>query len=106
MVDEQIVNTIIRYVTLLNQEGFDITKAFLYGSFSTGKTHETSDIDLMLVSGSLDENDTEKKSRAWVLTRKVDTRIEPYIVNLERFLHDDSSPLLEIVRQQAVEIRF
>lgn len=106
MVDEQIIKTVKSYVYLLNQEGFDISKAFLYGSFATGKSHETSDIDVMLVSGSLDENDIQRKSRAWVLTRRIDSRIEPYLVTTERFNHDDSSPLLEIVRNQAVEIKF
>jgi len=38
------------------------------------------------------------------LTTKVDSRIEPFIVGAKRFLIDDYSPLLEIVRQEGIEI--
>jgi uncharacterized protein len=106
MADKQIINTIRNYIRLLNREGFGINKAFLYGSFASGNTHETSDIDLMLISDNLDENDIQKKSQAWVLTRKIDCRIEPYLVSLVRFNQDESSPLLEIVRREGLEISF
>ena len=104
MADQQIINIIKNYIQLLNSEGFGISKAFLYGSFAAGNDTESSDIDLMLLSNSLSDNDVDKKSRAWVLTRKVDSRIEPYLVNLKRFQTDDSSPLIEIVKKEGVEI--
>lgn len=104
MADQQIINIIKNYIQLLNSEGFGICKAFLYGSFAAGNYSESSDIDLMLLSNSLNDNDVDKKSRAWVLTRKVDSRIEPYLVNLKRFQADDSSPLIEMVKKEGLEI--
>lgn len=60
--------------------------------------------DLMLVSGLMSDNDIEKKSRAWILTKDVDTRIEPYLISMNRFNKDDISPLIEVVRREGIEI--
>lgn len=104
MASETVINIIKKYIQLLNEEGFGINKAFLYGSYASGQNHESSDIDLMLISDILDENDIQRKSKAWTLTQKIDRRIEPYLVSQKRFNLDDSSPLLEIVRQEGLEI--
>jgi uncharacterized protein len=104
MVDQQILSRIKKYVSLLNGEGFDISRVFLYGSFARGEANETSDIDLMLLSETLNDEDVQKKGRAWVLTRQVDSRIEPLLVSAKRFQSDDSSPILEVVRQEGVEL--
>ncbi len=105
MANERIINIIKKYILLLNDEGFGINKAFLYGSYATGANVEDSDIDLMLVSGLISDNDIQKKSRAWILTRDVDTRIEPYLVSLNRFKNDESSPLIEAVKREGIEIQ-
>lgn len=106
MADEKIVMAIRDYIYLLNAEGFGISKAFLYGSFATGKNTDSSDIDLMLLSNTLDDSDIEKKSQAWILTKQIDLRIEPYLVSLQRFKNDQYSPILEVVRNEGVEIKF
>ena len=50
------------------------------------------------------KNDDKLIGKTWRLTTKVDSRIEPFIVGTKRFLIDDYSPLLEIVRQEGIEI--
>lgn len=42
---------------------------------------------------------------AWRLTAEVDTRIEPYTVGYKKFQEDDVSPLLQIVKQEGIELR-
>jgi len=106
MPDEQILNITRDYIYLLNQEGFRIIRAFLYGSYAKGNMHDSSDIDLMLVSDYQIEDDMQKKMQAWLLTRKIDTRIEPYLVNNHRFVQDEDSPLVEIVKNEGLEIMF
>ena len=97
--------TIVRqYVRLLNESGFDIHKAFLYGSYATNQASADSDIDVLLVLKSFDESGLEMKTKAWELTRLVDTRIEPYTVGMKKFLSDDISPLLLIVKKEGIEI--
>jgi hypothetical protein len=39
-----------------------------------------------------------------MLTGQIDTRIEPYTVGLKKFLSDDVSPLLQIVKHEGIEI--
>lgn len=105
MADEKIVDIIKKYVYLLNKEGFGINKAFLYGSFALGSNSEDSDIDLMLVTSAIADDDINWKSRAWILTRNIDSRIEPYLVSLDRFIKDEISPIIETVRREGIEIQ-
>ena len=59
----------------------------------------------MLVSKLFDASDADANIKAWSFTRKIDTRIEPYTVGLQQFLTDDVSPLLQIVKQEGIEIK-
>jgi hypothetical protein len=43
-------------------------------------------------------------SKPWLYTTQIDHRIEPIAVGLKKFLTDDVSPILEIVRQEGIEI--
>ena len=102
---EKEVNKIIKkYVTLLRDSGISIERVFLYGSYARGEATYDSDIDIMLISNSINSGNPDFKARIWELTRKVDTRIEPYIVSSRRFISDDVSPLLQIVKKEGKEI--
>jgi predicted nucleotidyltransferase len=106
MADAQVISKIRKYIYLLNSEGLGNSRAFLFGSFASGTNTESSDIDLMLVSDSLDEKDIGKKSLAWILTKGIDYRIEPYLINLNRFLTDENSPIIQVVKEKGIEIAF
>jgi hypothetical protein len=58
----------------------------------------------MLVSKIFEKNDDKLIGKTWRLTTKVDSRIEQFIIGTKRFLTDDYSSLLEIVRQEGIEI--
>jgi uncharacterized protein len=104
MAQSEIIEILQKYCTLLNLSGIKVEKAFLYGSHARGEASPDSDIDVMLVSKSFDNSDEEANIKAWSFTRKVDTRIEPYTVGLHQFLNDEVSPLLQIVKQDGVEV--
>jgi len=89
---------------LLNTSGIPITKAYLYGSYARNEATENSDIDVMLISEIFDRNDDKIRAKAWMLTGEVDIRIEPYTVGLQKFLSDDVSPLLQIIKQEGIEV--
>ena len=95
-----------QYVKLLNKSGLSIYKAFIYGSYATNKASDESDIDVLLVSKVFDEPGIGAKTQIWALTREVDTRIEPYAVGIKKFLSDDISPLLSIVKREGIEIQY
>ena len=104
MVQKEIIDKIKSCIFYLTNNGYVINKAFLYGSFARNEAYEDSDIDLMLVSDTFDNSSIEDKANVWVLTSDIDSRIEPYMVGTKRFLTDNYSPLLEIVRQEGIEI--
>lgn len=104
MSKQQAIDTILRYIYILNKENIPIEKAFLYGSFARDEANTDSDIDVMLVSELFENRNDKIRGMAWRLTAEVDPRIEPYMVGTKRFLTDDYSPLLEIVRKEGIEI--
>jgi len=93
-----------RYVLLLNAEGISVSRAFLFGSYSIGTANELSDIDVMLVSDRYDENDDAAIGKAWHLTRRISTKIEPFLVGAKKFNTNDASPLISSVKTSGIEI--
>ena len=104
MVNREIIDMLRRYVMLLNAEGFSVSKAYLYGSYAAGTATDESDIDVLIVSDKVDENDDKAIGKAWRLTRKESTRIEPYIVGLKNFNSQSVSPLVDTVKKKGVLI--
>jgi predicted nucleotidyltransferase len=102
---KETLNKVSEYIKLLNESGLLIDKAYLFGSAARDEQHEGSDIDVMLVSKRFDDlADDAAFGLVWRLTRKIDSRIEPYAVGLSRFDSDDVSPLLQIVKLEGVPI--
>ena len=104
MAKDEAIDKLKKYLALLEDNGVEISKAFLFGSYLRNEAHEDSDIDVMVVSPAFNIRNDEMIGRVWALTRKVDSRIEPYLVGLNRFLDDDVSPILEVVKQEGLEI--
>ena len=100
-----VINIVRVYLKVLKQAGITIDKAFLFGSYARNEANEESDIDLMLVSRLFDTDDDYLLSKPWKYTTKVDHRIEPISIGLKQFLTDDTSPIIEIVRQTGIEIQ-
>jgi predicted nucleotidyltransferase len=75
----------------------------IFGSQVTGKTHEWSDIDLMVISPMFDESRTyESIGRLWRAAARVDSRIEPIACGARQWREDDGTPIIEVVRQEGV----
>jgi len=105
MPETEIIDIIKKYMLLLNEADIPVEKAFLFGSYLHNKANEDSDIDVMLVSEKFDSDGLDSKIKAWSITRKVDTRIEPYTIGLNKFFSDLSSPLLQLVKKEGFEIK-
>jgi len=104
MVDSEVINLVKQYLQILSNEGISISKAFIYGSQANGTATSESDIDLMLISPLFDESTDKISPVLWLSTRKVSYKIEPVAIGEKRFLSDYSSPLIETVRQEGIEI--
>ena len=104
MVDPKIIDIVKKYLAVLADEEVIISNAYIYGSQTNGTATEESDIDLMLVSPLFD-NDLDKYIPIlWLSTRKISYKIEPVAIGQHRFQTDDVSPLIELVRQEGIEI--
>ena len=104
MATNEVIELLKKYVSLLNTEGISVYKAYLFGSYSTNTASETSDIDVMIVSDKYDENDDIVAGKMWKLTRRIDTKIEPFLIGMNKFIDDSSSPLVSMVKNQGIEI--
>ncbi|SEJ50567.1 Predicted nucleotidyltransferase [Cyclobacterium xiamenense] len=104
MVGGKTLKLIDQYLELLKQEGITVQKAFIFGSQLNGKRTKSSDIDLLIVSENLVENDDQLMGKIWSLTRKISTRIEPYIIGSSRFSESSDSPLIQEVKQSGFEV--
>lgn len=104
MARSEVIELLKKYILLLNSEGISVNKAFLFGSYSTDNASESSDIDVMIVSDKFDENDDIAIGKIWHLTRKISTKIEPFLVGDRKFNEDSSSPLINMIKAHGIEI--
>ena len=101
MVKREVIEILKKYLLVLRSEGITVDKAYLYGSYLTNTDTVDSDIDILIVTESEDDYMTGK---IWSLTRKVNSKIEPYLVGKGRFNSADSSPLIDLVKKTGLEI--
>lgn len=104
MAEKEVIKLLQKYIQILKEEGIKVDRAFLYGSYAGETQSEDSDIDLMLVSDQFNTSDDFLFGKIWVLTKKVDTKIEPYIVGSDKFEKDEFSPLIQLVKKDGFEI--
>lgn len=78
-----------RYAHELRVRHIRFDGMYLFGSYAKGTQRKLSDIDVAVVVKRLPKRYFEKKSILWGVTRSIDTRIEPILIE-ERDLHGDT----------------
>jgi predicted nucleotidyltransferase len=101
MAKSEIIEILKKYILVLRSEGITVDKAYLYGSYLTNTANDDSDIDIMIVTENEDDN---LAGKIWSLTRKVNSKIEPYLVGKGRFNGNETSPLIDLVKKTGLEI--
>ena len=86
----------------MRADGISVEKAYLYGSYLSNSATSESDIDLMIVTEN--ENDDNLDGRIWKLTKKINSKIEPFLVGTDRFNSSENSPLVDMVKRTGIEI--
>jgi len=104
MATEEVIELSRKYVLLLSSQGLSVEKVYLFGSYAKGSATTLSDIDLLIVAKNYMEDDDLLAGRMWMLTRKVSTKIEPVFVSSARFHKDDSSQLIQTVKNTGIQI--
>ncbi|GDX46592.1 hypothetical protein LBMAG24_19200 [Bacteroidota bacterium] len=67
----------------------------------TNTATEDSDIDILIVTEN--END-HLTGKIWSLTKRVNSRIEPYLIDKDRFINNKDSLLIDLVKRTGIEI--
>ena len=101
MAKREIVETLKKYIFILRSEGIIVDRAYLYGSYLSNTENDDSDIDIMIVT---ENEDDYLSGKIWSLTRKVNSKIEPYLVGKGRFNSPETSPLIDLVKKTGLEI--
>ena len=104
MARREVIALLRKYLLLLKSEGISVNKAFLFGSYLNETASDQSDIDIMIVSDNYDENDDLIIGKVWKLTRRINTKIEPFFIGSKKFNEDSSSPLINMIKRQGLEI--
>ena len=104
MLQQNALDIARQYVANLNEAGIIIYKAYLFGSYARNQARDDSDIDILLVSDAFDTDDDVILSKPWSPKYRKDYRIEPISVGKKRFQTDEESIILDVVRNEGVEI--
>jgi predicted nucleotidyltransferase len=105
MVDETIVKSVRTYLRVVAEHGIPVSFGVVFGSFTTGRAHQWSDIDLIVVSPHFDGPYTRDDIHVlWHVTVRTDNRIEPIACGEKQWEQDDASAIIEIARREGQRI--
>ena len=95
---EQALSLVRKYKEEISPQ-FKEAKVFLFGSYSKGNARENSDIDVAVVVPRLDGDWLDASSALWLATMKVDTIIEPVLIE-----ECHPSPLYEDILRTGITV--
>jgi predicted nucleotidyltransferase len=87
-------------LAVLHKHHHHFESAWLFGSFAENRTYKDSDIDLAMVMPEV-KNKFFKELELTKHRRKIDSRIEPHIINA----NDLNSPFYEEILKNGIKIK-
>lgn len=104
MSKSEIKKIVKEYADLLHKNRIAFKQIYLFGSYATGKANEHSDIDVAVIVGRAGRgrNYLEKKGRLWGLTHKIDSRIEPILLEEKDIKKGEASIMGDEVRKHGI----
>lgn len=100
MVNHSVIETVKQYIRIIPKD-FGVKKAYLFGSFASGKEREESDIDIALVLEHMPDFFFAQK-QLMKLRRKIDLRIEPHPIKEQDF--NALNPFASEIERTGIEI--
>ena len=105
MANNDVLDALQRYLEVLPDYGIHAHRLILFGSYVNGHPTEWSDIDVIVLAPEFDQPyDSSTVSQLWRAVAKADSRIEPVACGEQEWETDDARPILEIARQDGIEI--
>jgi uncharacterized protein len=106
MVSQSIEIAVQHYLRAAAKAGIHCRRAVLFGSQAKGIADEWSDIDLVVIAPELEPpTNRQMVDKLWELRAITDSRVEPIPCGEREWETDQSRPILQIARNEGVEIR-
>jgi len=100
MVEKTVLRIIKKYLRAVAGRGIPVKAGVLFGSYATGKMHQWSDIDLLVISPRFDRKYKRKDiDLLWHVAADVDSRIEPIAVGERQFRESKDSYIIVEARR-------
>lgn len=101
--DKSIDTAIAKYLDLIKEKFSDIESAYLFGSYTKGRSTDDSDIDLALVFTSLDDSRRfDVQIQLMLLAAEIDSRIEPHPISHDVF--NSGNPFVVEIKKTGIKI--
>jgi len=97
------LGSINQYIELLKQEGIDVSKVILFGSYAKGTAKPESDIDIAVVSSQFGKNNLKEMMLLRRIALKIDSHIEPLPFS-PREINDRYSTLAQEILKHGIAI--
>ena len=88
-IDAALMKNVRLFLDKLRGSGISVSKAYLFGSYVSGRADKWSDIDIAIVSPQIGDDRFEERVRLTELAMSVDDRIEPLPFNQDTFSEND-----------------
>jgi predicted nucleotidyltransferase len=97
------INKIYKFVQLLKQHGFSVSKVILFGSYAKGKANPDSDIDVAIISTQFGHDIAEEMMLLRKIDLKVDSHIEPVPLSPDD-LNDNYSTFAQEIKRYGIDV--
>jgi predicted nucleotidyltransferase len=94
---------VYKFLQLLKQQGFSVSRAILFGSYAKGKANPDSDIDIAVVSSQFGKDIVEEMMTLRKIALKVDSHIEPVPICPDD-LEDNFSTLSQEIKRYGIDV--
>ena len=95
------IRIIKKYIKFLQENNYEIQKAYIFGSYAKGNYDDNSDIDLAIILKNL-KNGFNIQVDLMKIRRKFDTRIEPHPFDEKDF--NSSNPLVNEILRTGIKV--
>ncbi len=101
-IDTVVMKNAQLFLEKLRSKGIIISKAYIFGSYASGKADKWSDIDIAVVSPNISDDRFEERVKLTKIAISVDDRLEPLPFNDETFSDDD--PFVQKIKNEGLVV--
>lgn len=101
--EREVTEKINKFVELLKQQGVNISKIILFGSYAKGRASPDSDIDVVVVSNQFGQDAAEEMMLLRKIALKVDSHIEPVPLSPDD-LSDKYSSFSQEIKRYGIDV--